>query len=538
MAVKSNIDEIADLLTSESSDIRIAAAIVLGELGAKNPSVQKGLRAMLESEGAALQRVALEAIAKVGAKQALPQIFPLLNVRDASVRERAAQAVVSAGESVVPTVMQRLEKAGPAERRALEMILTHLGGVEAYGALLDRLTGMNEEELRNAVLELRPEIKGATGKKKTSYFDQTSKCLDKLAKAKDPPPATMAAAVKLLGYLEENKSIPQLLSLAKGRRLPSMARQEALIALRFALDHKEHASKVMDALIAAAESDDRTLSQTGLITLGNLRLPPRLLTRFVKLASHPDIERARFAIAKLSEQTDKEATKVLVELLGTEDRTRAELAASALRGKTEAVAPLVTALTKVADPDRAWLIRKILIAAADQMTAAHRKKLLDTAEQRLTKNQPGWEALIDVARHSDAAQTAKAMRALVAKLKKARKPPLAKAALQNLCAHDEATNDDRYALISLELAATKPNTAPGARLITQLDALLHSGYDVSAALRKDRGIGLDELYTLGFHLVELEHPLGEELLTEVVAKAGRKKMGKMAQNKLKLAGFL
>ena len=52
-----------------------------------------------------------------------------------------------------------------------------------------------------------------------------------------------------------------------------------------------------------------------------------------------------------------------------------------------------------------------------------------------------------------------------------------------------------------------------------------------------RSLELEDRYYVGFHFVEAGVPLGEELLEEVVKKAGRGKLGKMAKNKLKLAGL-
>jgi hypothetical protein len=64
---------------------------------------------------------------------------------------------------------------------------------------------------------------------------------------------------------------------------------------------------------------------------------------------------------------------------------------------------------------------------------------------------------------------------------------------------------------------------------------LNRGYDLASALRKDRAVGPEEMYYLGFHFVEEGHPLGTELLSEVVKKAGRSKVAKMAKNKLSLS---
>ncbi|HZO11831.1 MAG TPA: hypothetical protein VFB62_01180, partial [Polyangiaceae bacterium] len=68
------------------------------------------------------------------------------------------------------------------------------------------------------------------------------------------------------------------------------------------------------------------------------------------------------------------------------------------------------------------------------------------------------------------------------------------------------------------------------------ERLIREGYDVASALRRDRSIELDALYYVGFHFIEEDHPLGEELLKMVADKGGRKKIGKMAKNKLELAG--
>ena len=51
-----------------------------------------------------------------------------------------------------------------------------------------------------------------------------------------------------------------------------------------------------------------------------------------------------------------------------------------------------------------------------------------------------------------------------------------------------------------------------------LEGLAGSSFDVAAALRKDKGLELDDLYYVGFHFAEDQHPLGQELLAEVVKK--------------------
>lgn len=82
----SELAKIVGLLKSDAIEKQIAAAIVLGELKAKGPGVVEGLGAVLEGGVTLLQMHALDALARVGAKKALPQIFPLLSAHDDDVR--------------------------------------------------------------------------------------------------------------------------------------------------------------------------------------------------------------------------------------------------------------------------------------------------------------------------------------------------------------------------------------------------------------------------------------------------------------------
>jgi hypothetical protein len=229
---------------------------------------------------------------------------------------------------------------------------------------------------------------------------------------------------------------------------------------------------------------------------------------------------------------------VLVHAVCTLERKRAEIAATALTGRDDAVTPLTKALLETKDVDRAWLLRNVLRPAAKKVPAALRKQLLEEAIDRLGDGSRGWEALLDVVRDADADGVATAVRALAQKLRKAKNDDKAAAVFGLLCRSDRATDDDRYALASLELARGPKDTRPQARhsdeSLKMLAALLARGFDVGTALRKDRSLELESLYYVGFHFAEAKKPLGEELLEEVVKKGGRTKVGKMAKNKLSL----
>jgi hypothetical protein len=541
MAAKNPLDRIASMLSDEAPERRIAAAIVLGELGHKTGPVVDGLTAMLAQEGP-LARHALDAFTRLGiAQKALDRILPLAGSRDPEVREAAIGAVASVGEGVVKRVRARIDEAGPIERRSLESILTKLGGKEAFGALLDQLT-QSAEGARSVAVEMRAQIRAADGTTLRSYRAQLEAFLTKHGKDPERQDA-VAAAVKVLGYLEDDRTTPLLLAYARDPKKAAAVRQEALIALRFALGKKEQ-SKVIDALVKAAEEEDRTLAQAAIMTLATLELSPKVAERFVGLARHRDLSRANIAIQKLGSEPSETATSALVEVLTSGDGQRGELASDALRRKLEAdakgVVPLLAkALGEADDPEVARRLKNLIHPHTDLLSTKECGALLRNAEKAIEDGRGGWREAIDVAMKRDPKSTQKILRGIAESLRKKKKRHGEREMLLVLVRADQATNEDRYRLASLELQDSKLDTRPAARqgdaAIRTLERLSRTDYDVVGALRKDRSLTPEQLYYVGFHFVESQSSLGEDILGEVVAKAGRTKIGKAAKNKLKLA---
>ena len=556
---KSPVDRIAAMLDDEAPEKRIAAAIVLRELGARGPKVVAGLARMLDQEGP-VQRHALEALAACGLGKALPRVIPLLSARDPAVRAAAIDAVGQEGAAAVPLVQAALEHAEGDARRALDTVLARLGGKEAFGTILAGLAIADAERARSAAVALRHEVKAADGRTRASYRKQLEDFLareagDSRRSTKARPrsngtspsehaahhasPAGIAAALKILGYLEDAKVVPTLLRFATDEKAHLEVRTESVIALRFALADATADTSVVDALVDIAERGNRTIAQAALMTLASVTLPPSADARLRKLVFHQDGERASFVLRQLASRHGSDATKLLVAALSHPDRRRADLAAEALEDRSDARQALVAALADGIDPEAAKRIRHVLKPMAKDLTAAQRKKLLEAAITKLEVEGRGFEASLDVARAAAPEKVADALRALAAKLRKGRKTDRAATALALLCRMEQASEADRYQLASLELGKSKKDTRPAARrgddALRHLEQLTHTEFDVAKALRQDRSVGLEELFYVGFHFLEEEHPLGEELLGEVVKKGGRKKIATMAKNKLALS---
>jgi len=183
MAANPVVKKIAALLGSEAHERQIAAAIVLGELGARDAEVVDGLIAAALAGVPPVQRHAVNALQQLAgagtAKKVLPVVLGLLGARDEAVRAAAVGAAVAFGDAAVDPVRARLGAATePALRRALDEILARVGGKDAFTALLAALDTPDVEAAKAAALAARKRIKDAAAREKAAYFAQISGIAD------------------------------------------------------------------------------------------------------------------------------------------------------------------------------------------------------------------------------------------------------------------------------------------------------------------------------------------------------------------------
>ncbi len=529
------VRKIAALLNSDAHERQIAAALVLGEIGLRDAVVVDGLIAAAGKGVPPVQRHAVEALGRLQAKKALPTILGLLASRDDGLRAAAIAAAVVFQDDAVGPVKARLGTATDAiERRGLEEILGRVGGKDAFSALLTALDTSDIEAAKTAALAARHRIKDASPRERQGYLAQVMKLLDR--KPSERSPGLTAAALKILGYLEDSSSAPVLLAFAKDNRQPEAVRQEALIALRFTTGGATGA-RAGAVLIDLAETAALPLARTALYTLASIAIPPPLARRLGALALRGEPERAQLAIERLGQMPDAEAGAQLATILAkTTDRARAEAAAKALDARTEAARVLGAALLDVTDDERTQFLTKLLLPHVNQLAAgaAPEKKigrsLVQAALARGADPGPGAQSLLVLARKIDGTAIATGLRLLAAKLGKAGKPS-ALVVWRRLGQSADAKPEDGYALASAELAAGRRDEG-----MTVLRQLLDRGYDVPAALRKDKTTEPERRYQIGFALMERRHPAGEEILQDLASDGGRSKIARMAKAKLKSAG--
>jgi HEAT repeat protein len=540
------IDKIRALLASPAHERQIAAAIVLGEIGAHDAAVIDALTEAATGGVAPVQRHALEALARVAAgksaRRVMPKVLPCFVSRDESVRRAAIDAAIAFGDEAVTPIRQRLAEATDVvERRALEEVLGRVGGKDAFSALLAALDTTDVEAARAAALAVRQRVKEANPREKAGYLAAVTK----LVRSKGKPsgakkaggnPALVGGCLKILGYLEDPAALPTLLAFARDKRQPVPVREEAIVALRFTARGKAGA-RVAAALLDLVEKASPELARPALYSMASLELPTGLIPRLKKIALGSEAERALLALERLAQIATPAAADALAGVLAaTPDRVRAEAAANALGARPEGPHALARALLEVDDAERAGLLARLLrprVRALAESGAAGRK----LAKAVLTKvigrvgDGEAADALLPLAREIDRDAAGEALRELAAKLQK-RKDGGAALALLRLVGHaTDATPEDGYALAAAELRAGRRDEA-----LAIVQQLVERGFDVAAALRRDRHLSPEQRYQVGFILAERRHPAAEEILADL-AGSGRNKIATMAKAKLKSAGY-
>lgn len=189
-------------------------------------------------------------------------------------------------------------------------------------------------------------------------------------------------------------------------------------------------------------------------------------------------------------------------------------------------------------PRRKFLVR-LLAPRVSELTvgsAADKKlarALVDVALAGAADAGPSAQALMTLARKLDAPAVATGLRAAAAKLRKTGKhaEPAGLVILRRLGHSADATPEDGYALAAAELQSGRRDEAVGI-----LRQLLDRGFDVPAALRRDKDVDPERRYQIGFQLLEQRHPAGGEILENLARDGGRGKVAQMAKAKLRSAG--
>ena len=376
-----------------------------------------------------------------------------------------------------------------------------------------------------------------------------------------PALAEHTGLLRLLGYLARTSS-QSLLVKESGEDRPRPVRFAAIAALRriVAASEAKGTEAAIEALIEYADGEDLGIAQAAIDTLRGARIPEKLAKPFAALARSRNPAAQKLAMERLPAGGGAGAVKALVDALGGDDVTARDAAARGLAKAPEAVLPLTRALLAAEDEQVARRYAGALRSHRGHVSSTALEELVDRAKQYMEKSSKGklpademvleriiGELVADVAPEKHV----ELLFDRATRLRRAGKPLEAFAALKPLLRSradlDAVIDDDgRFFLAVLGLKAAGQGILRASHaddpVLEQFGRLAASGYPVARKLAREKDVEDEEMYGLGFRLLEStednDKELGAELLQGIIEERPRAKLAKAARNKLKLTGYL
>ena len=570
------VSALTDRLGDPDPVVRRIALEGLADMGASG--IASRLVPLLRGDDASLAERAAQMLAAQGASA------------ESALRKELGQGTIQARRAMAGLLLRR----GTAA--AIDAVLDQLGdpelGEQALQLLRAEIDHGNEKVI--ALLEKGAQARAAeVGKRLQKEWTRAVKEADKAraaaekeargkkgkkagngsnghgAPAQDPTRDPQVAAaifeegllLRLIGYMARPSAMPLLIARTDEDR-PRSIRLAAIAAMRriVASSEAKGTEKAIEVLIDLAGGDDLAVAQSAVDTLRGARIPERLAKPFAALAKSKNTAAQKLAMERLPAGGGAAAVKALIDALGGADPTARDAAARGLAKAPEAVLPLARALIAATDADIARRYGGALRAHRGHVSNAAIDELAEQARHHLDLHARGKakadtillervlvETLADVA----PARHVELLFEHARKLRKAGKPIEAFGALKPLLRSsadlDAAIDDDMrffMAVLGLEALGQGILRASGADqpVLEQFARLSARGYPVAKKLAREKDVGDEDIYALGFRLLESkdgqDQELGAELMQGIIDERPRSKLAKNARNKLKLAGYL
>ena len=533
------VKRLVELLDDASPRKRIAAAVVIGELGVKDAHVVSRLVEMAKDPIDAFAEAAIEALGQLRALKALPVLLDALS-RSKDVQGFARTAIAQLGEDALPELRARLQDAKPEVRAALSQLLPAVGGRQSFELALEGMRDQPWDAINKVALSVRQEARTMSDAEKRVMKTQVEKFLAKKKTGDDE--TALRGALKVLGFLELADTQDALLAYVGVKQAP-LVRVEAATALRFACAKgptKKSLRKLMELLV----DSEPLVARAARDSLTVLKIGTEFADELAELCETQDSQVALWAIGHLGAlavgQKGALAAKTLLPVARGADRARADAAARVLAGLPNGATLLAQALADAEDEVGAQVLADVLGPLAGTLAPREVKLLLAAGTKNLGSALAIARRQLEPVRAADAESWGETLRAK-AKALRAKDPARAEAISQMLGRSGVATTDDRFEMAVQQLLHHSLDPHPRARqrdpALGELERLHAEGFAVATAVAKHKKLGDDARYYVGVHFAEKPQfelkNVGAEVL-EVVAAKGKGKLAKAAKNKMKL----
>lgn len=534
------LQDILGLIDKGTVEQRCAALLVLAGLKINNAPVAKTVSALLEGPNPVLKDYALRYFEEVQPKNNITQLIKMLDDGDKDVQERAVRSLSGAGQSVVEPLLKGIASGSRVWQLNAARVLCQVRGKAALKGLLQMLATGTDESNRLVCDLMTPVLREMEGKDQESFYNEVESFAAKLG-AKEQRPA-MISAMRLLGQLGRPQARRWLFKFVGAEQHPAL-RAHALVALLRCLrdqDLRKDEYAKLFPILEEAQASEATRLALDLLDAHELPDDSRALLGKLMQSPHSDVQ--KFALRKMADVGTPATVRTLVEQLGDPDYRKRDVAASSLRKIPDARAALIKELISCADASKAWSIAELLPSFEGKWRQDTLDALWKSLQKAIESEERIQTAFLHVLKRADPEFVYQKLAEQGAKLVKAKKFKESVGFLLPLKDFPGVKPENKFHLALAQLKLHSHTVAtnrqhPAVELLT--DLYRGSAYPVFETLKKEKGLAPEDLFALGFSLVERsgqERGLGIDLLEHIAEKFPRNKIGKSAKNKLKLAG--
>jgi len=534
------LQDILALVDKGTIEQRCAALLVLGALKVNNAATTKIIGTILDSPNPVLKDYALRYFEEVQPKNNPAQLLRMLDDSDRDIHERAVKSLIAVGQAAVPPLLQGAKDASRTWQLNAARVLAALRGKTAMKGMLHMLIAGTDETNKVICDLMTPALREMDAKEINAFYDDVEEFAAKLDVKQQRPAAV--SSMRLLGQLGRPQARRWLIKFIGAEHHPAV-RAHALVALLRCLreqDIRKDEYAKLFPLLEEAEFSEVTRLTLDLLDAHELPEDSRLLLAKLMQSPHSDVQ--KFALRKMGDVATPATIRTLVEELGDADYRKRDVAASSLRKIPEARNALIKELTTCEDASKAWSIAELLPSFEGKWRQDTVELLWKRLHQAISSEERIQTAFIEVLKKADPEFIYDKLADQGAKLVKGKKYKEAVGFLAPLKEFPAGKPDSKFHLAFAQLKLHSHTLAtnrqhPAIELFTEL--YRNSSYPVFESLRKDKSLAPEELFSLGFGLVERsgqERGLGVDLLEHLAEKFPRNKIGKNAKNKLKLVG--
>jgi HEAT repeat protein len=527
------------LHSDQPLDVRCAAALVLGEIGAKDAELTRALCDSLKDGESRLRLQVIRSVGKLRIEAALPQLLERIK-EGGEEAEQAAQAAAKLGAKGTRALQELMPKVAPGLRRYIAAALAAAGTASSETATVAVLLDKDPGVVESAVRSLLAQMPALTPAHRKTLAEQL---LGLIGNKKEPLSASSESAVlRLLAALNDARAEAVLWE----RIVPPHPLEVRTVALQslgkwVTAPTKEQLKQLF---ICAADSDFR-LAAPALVLLKNLPVGDRAVSEWLTLLQAADVAVRKLAMEKVGDRDTPELAEALLRQLDHPDRSLRDGALARLTRLKQGQEVLTTALLEADSPDKAWVLARAQAPFARKYPPQWREKVFAQTCEYLEANDRRADALLFLLREIDAGELRQRLeeRAVHWRKKKAYETALLylrllirdpssgfSIRLELACCGLKVSNHD----LSLEARAGDPCLSQFATLCQGYEA------ELSARLEKIKWLEAEDLYYLGFHFAEQvgqQRQFGGKVLRLLMKRAPRTKLAQAAKSKLRGSGL-